>query len=385
MPAPFPSADAVSALADRLAETAVARDKAGGTARKERDQIRESGLLSLSVPRELGGAGAPWTEVLWAVRRISRADSSLGHLFGFHHLMLATGRLFGTPEQWRPLLAQSVKERWFWGNALNPLDLRTTLKEGRLEGSKSFCSGASDSDYLIVSASEPSVSKLAIAAIPTRREGITIHDDWDNLGQRQTDSGSVTFTNVVVDPHELFRTPGPLGSTFASIRPLIAQLVLANVYLGLSEGAVEQARGYTRGQARAWFASGVDSPAKDPYVLLRYGQLHVQLEGARLLTDRAAELLEAAWQLGDSLTVEGRGEVAVAVATAKAATTQAGLELTSRAFDVMGARATTAKAGMDRFWRNLRVHSLHDPVDYKLRDVGDWLLNDRWPTPSFYS
>jgi hypothetical protein len=35
--------------------------------------------------------------------------------------------------------------------------------------------------------------------------------------------------------------------------------------------------------------------------------------------------------------------------------------------------------------RNLRTHTLHDPVDYKRRDIGRWLLTDRWPTPSFYS
>jgi alkylation response protein AidB-like acyl-CoA dehydrogenase len=54
-------------------------------------------------------------------------------------------------------------------------------------------------------------------------------------------------------------------------------------------------------------------------------------------------------------------------------------------FDVMGARATTAAARFDRYWRNLRTHTLHDPVDYKFRELGDYALNERLPTPSFYS
>jgi alkylation response protein AidB-like acyl-CoA dehydrogenase len=51
----------------------------------------------------------------------------------------------------------------------------------------------------------------------------------------------------------------------------------------------------------------------------------------------------------------------------------------------MGARSTARKLGFDRFWRNLRTHTLHDPVDYKLRELGAWALNGELPTPSFYS
>jgi alkylation response protein AidB-like acyl-CoA dehydrogenase len=41
-----------------LAATAVERDQRGGTPKAERDLLRESGLLMLSVPAELGGLGA---------------------------------------------------------------------------------------------------------------------------------------------------------------------------------------------------------------------------------------------------------------------------------------------------------------------------------------
>jgi len=47
--------------------------------------------------------------------------------------------------------------------------------------------------------------------------------------------------------------------------------------------------------------------------------------------------------------------------------------------------SATAAARFDRFWRNLRTHTLHDPVDYKLRELGRFALLDEIPTPSFYS
>jgi alkylation response protein AidB-like acyl-CoA dehydrogenase len=376
-------------LAEQFAATAVERDRRGGTPKVERDLLRQSGLLALSIPAELGGWNAPWSEVMSVVRTFARVDGSIGHVFGFHHLLLATARLFGQPEQWQPLFEGTVEKAWFWGNALNPLDPRTTLsRQGgvlSITGQKSFCSGSPDSDILIVSALRPPETRLAIAAIPTTRRGITVREDWDNMGQRQTDSGTVELENVRIEAEELLDQPGPLGSVFASLRPCIAQLILANVYLGLAEGALDQARGYTKSSRRPWLNSGVASASEDPYVLHRYGDMWVNLESARVLTDRAGERLSEAWALGDALTPEGRGDAALSIATAKVSTTRVGLDVSSQVFDVMGARATTYGAGLDRFWRNLRTHTLHDPVDYKLRELGRFALTGELPTPTFYS
>ncbi|MGK3981598.1 acyl-CoA dehydrogenase family protein [Sorangium sp. So ce136] len=381
--------DVADELSRAFAETAVERDRRGGTPKEERDRLRQSGLLSLSVPAALGGWGAPWTVVLEVVRRIARADSAIAHVFGFHHLMLATLRLFGSADQASRLQADTVEKRWFWGNALNPLDTRARLvrRDDALlvRGAKSFCSGAGDSDMLILSAIDDATSKLVVAAVPTGRPGIRVLGDWDNMGQRQTDSGGVELDDVEVRADELLTTPGPLGSTFASLRPCLAQLVLANVYLGIAEGALDEARQYTRARRRPWIAARGTPATEDPYILYRYGDMWLGLESARLLTDRAGAALQAAWEQGDRLSPEQRGACAIAIASAKVATSRAGLEITNGMFEVMGASATTANAGMDRYWRNLRTHTLHDPVDYKSRELGAYALNGAIPEPSFYS
>jgi alkylation response protein AidB-like acyl-CoA dehydrogenase len=382
----------VLAIADRvanvLAETAVARDERGGTPKLERDLLRQSGLLSLAIPVELGGRGASWPEICEVVRRIARVDGSVAHVFGFQHLLLATLRLFGDASQWRAWFAATAQHNWFWGNALNPLDPRTTLSwrddVGSIDGEKSFCSGALDSDMLIVSAIDEHSQKLVIGAIPSDRPGIQLREDWDCIGQRQTDSGSARFEGVRISRSELLTSPGPLGSTFASLRPCIAQLVLANVYLGIAEGAFAAARPRVN-ENKAWFASGVSRASEDPYVLHTLGELWTELAAARALTDAAAHSFERAWQRGDALTASERGEAAIAIALAKVKTTRAGLDTASRIFEVMGARSTAGKARLDRFWRNLRTHTLHDPVDYKLRDIGAFALGDVLPTPSFYA
>jgi alkylation response protein AidB-like acyl-CoA dehydrogenase len=130
---PFPRVNSMSAaealalaepVAERLAATAIARDQAGGHAHDERELIRASGLLALTVPTEHGGLGASWPSFYRVLRRLAQVDSALAHLFGFHHLQLAGVLLYGNAAQQRRLLGRSIEQRWFWGNALNPLDKR---------------------------------------------------------------------------------------------------------------------------------------------------------------------------------------------------------------------------------------------------------------------
>ena len=237
-------------LAQTFSRSVVERDRKGGTPKAERDALRASGLLALSIPREFGGLNATWSQTFDVVREFARVDSSIAHVFGFHHLMLATVRLFGAPSQWQPWYELTARKNWFWGNALNPLDTRTIVKHHgswrEFSGKKSFCSGASDSQMLIASAvDEAAGGKLLIAAIPSGRTGITLHDDWHNMGQRQTDSGSATFERVRVEEGDLLLDPGPLSTPFACLRPLIAQLHFANICLGIAEGAFEEANGGT--------------------------------------------------------------------------------------------------------------------------------------------
>ena len=380
------------AVAERIArvfaETAVERDRRGGTPKRERDLLRESGLLSLVIPAELGGGGASWATAMHTTRVIAQADPSIAHVFGFQHLLLATVRLFGGAAQFQRVARDTAARSLFWGNALNPLDPRLALlpHEGArvLRGQKSFCSGARDSDMLVVSARDER-DQLVVAVVPTGRAGITTHDDWDAMGQRQTDSGSVTFEGTAVAEEEILSTPGPLGSVFATLRPCIAQLTLANVYLGIAEGALSAAKEQTLARPAAWYASGVARATDDPYVLACYGDLWAEVEAARHVTDHAARVLDEAWAQEDALTPEQRGACAVAIATAKVITTRTGLEVSTRMFDGTGARAAAGRAGLNRFWRNVRTHTLHDPVDYKRRDIGRWFLTGELPAPSFYS
>ncbi len=390
--APVPGAsvqDTVETLARQLHATAIARDQVGGHAARERELIRSSGLLTLTVPAEHGGQGGAWSMMYASMRRLAEVDSALAHLFGFHHLQLAGVQLYGTPDQQSRFLRDTVAKRWFWGNALNPLDKRVlaTQVDGGwlLHGIKSFASGSVGSDQLTVSAWHEPTQSLLIAAVPTRREGVAVRADWDAFGQKQTDSGNVTFDQVLVSDAEVLQAPGVAPTPKATLRSQVAQLVLVNLYLGIGLGAFHDAVRYSRDEARPWPGAGVASSVDDPYVQHRYGELWLLLRPAVALADQAAQRLDQAFARGDELTAPERGEVAIAVAEAKVLAHRAGVEVSSQLFELTGARSTSARHGLDRHWRNVRVHTLHDPVDYKLRDLGRHVLTGAWPEPTAYS
>lgn len=376
-------------LAQEFAKTAIERDLKGGTPKQERDLIRQSGLLNLMIPQEYGGIGENWITSAKITREFAKVDSSIAHVFSYHHLGLTIPHIFGSVAQKQSYYSKTAQNNWFWCNALNPLDHRTVLIPDRdlfrLQGNKSFCSGSQDSDIVPTTAIHSETGELTVLIIPTQRKGIKINDDWNNMGQRQTDSGSIIFDDVRVEKEEILGSRSDNSQPFSTIRACLTQFNLANIYLGIAQGAFDAAKQYTSTISKPWLTSEVDTASLDPYILQHYGNLWVDLQGAECLIERAGEQLQAAWNQEWTLTEQQRGECAVAIAIAKVAATKVGLEVTNRIFEVMGARATSNKYGFDRYWRNLRTFTLHDPIDYKIKDVGNWALNETLPKPTFYS
>lgn len=379
----------VSYLSAQLARTAVERDHSGGHAGAERELIRQSGLLALTIPVHLGGLGGNWPGFYQVVRELARVDAALAHVFAFHHLQIASVLLYGDVEQQQRLLTRTIQDQLFWGNALNPLDKRTlalaTSGGFRIRGVKNYCSGSVGSDMLTFSAwHEPSASAL-IAVTETRAPGIEVRGDWNAFGQRQTDSGTVNFQDVHVKRSDVLQAPGLTPTPHTSLRTLISQLILTNLYLGVGEGAFNAALRFTKEEARPWFTSNVQRAHEDPYTQHRYGEFRVALRAAQAVADEAARQLQAALDQGPALTAAGRGEVALSVSEAKVLAHRAGLDVSSQFLELTGARATSNTYGFDRFWRNVRVHTLHDPVDYKLRDLGRHAITGQYPEATAYT
>jgi alkylation response protein AidB-like acyl-CoA dehydrogenase len=389
-PQALPAVGDLASLLDALHATAAQRDRDGGHAALEKQWIADAGLLTLAVPREFGGAGAPWPAVYETIRAIARVDSALAHLLGFQCLQVVSVDVWGNHAQRARYLRGTVEARWWWGNAVNPLDTRlvaTATADGgfRVSGQKGFCSGTRGSQMMTVSAHDPQTGKPIFAVVPTSRDGITVQEDWNPIGQRQTDSGSVSFEQVKIGPDEVLHRSEVPPTPRATLRTLVSQLVLTNLFVGIAQGALEEARRYVNQYGRPWISSGVEKATDDPYTIQRFGEMRLQTVGAEALADRAARVLDDAWQKGAALSAEERAHVALATSEAKILAHRAALDVSENLFDACGARATHAPLALDRFWRNARVHTLHDPLDYRVRDVGRYALSGTLPEVSLYT
>lgn len=182
------------------------------------------------------------------------------------------------------------------------------------------------------------------------------------------------------------RDPQKQWLTISSI-----QLVFSNFYLGIALGALKFASKYTTQNTRPWPYGGdnKDSATEEFYILERYGNFFAHLRAAEALADRAGEQVSTVFRKHGAnrgaLTAEERGELAEWVASVKVVTTDTALRVSSGVFEVTGARATSLKVGLDRFWRDIRTHTLHDPVAYKNRELGRFALLHEYPEATWYT
>jgi alkylation response protein AidB-like acyl-CoA dehydrogenase len=380
-------------VAEVLAVDAAARDRAGTAPHEQVAILKDAGLVTVLGRPEHGGGGQSWATALRLIREVSTADGSVGQLLGYHYLWAWAVRFFGTPEQIDEVAERYTRDRLFFGGAINPRDKDVTVTDDgdtvRLNGRKSFASGSGVSDLTCLMGTLPD-GRPAFVIVDSDTPGLVYNDDWDNMGQRQTESGSMTLTDVVAPWSAAigYRDKQIAPLVYNSLSLLTLQLIMTNLYQGIAEGAMAEAGEYTRTTTRAWPYGGdnKESASDEWYILATYGDFRSTLWATAALMDAVNdELSELLHAPRESVTMDQRGHVAVRISAAKQRIIKDGLEITTRIFDVMGARSTSAGYGFDRFWRNLRTHSLHDPVAYKQREVGRFQLLGEYPEPSFYS
>lgn len=366
---------------------AVERDSLGGRPTEQIRLLKESGLPSAQIPPRYGGKGASWLSILRIVREFARTDGSLAHLFGYHHLPLNLILFRGSEAQRDKWLRASAAANLVWGNSGNAMSKTSSGRRVAagwvVSGSRPFSSGSHIADYIQISWENPEGERLT-AAVPADRDGIVINDDWDGIGQRQTGSGTVNFRDVIILDDELISSPSVPLTPYSSLISLLQQSVLLNVFVGSAQGALEEGRDYTKTSSRPWIYSGVEKHTDDPWIKRQYGDLYIRTLAATELADKAARSLDEAFNQGPGLTHQDRGAAAIDIATANVYAGEVALAASSEIFEVMGARSATRDNGFDRFWRNVRTHTLHNPAEYKKRTIGTWVLSGEFPVPAMY-
>ncbi len=104
--------------------------------------------------------------------------------------------------------------------------------------------------------------------------------------------------------------------------------------------------------------------------------MRLRLRAAEALLRRAGAVVDLAMDQPGEDTVAA---ASIAVAQARIASTKAGLLAATKLFELSGTSSTVDEDNYDRHWRNVRTHTLHDPVRWKYQAVGQYYLNNRRP------
>ncbi|OLU16855.1 MULTISPECIES: SfnB family sulfur acquisition oxidoreductase [unclassified Pseudomonas] len=375
--------EAAHALANAAEAGAIQRDRERRLPWELVERFTASGLGSIAVPRVFGGPQLSYVTIAEVFRIISAVDPALGQIPQNHFGLLGLLHAAANPAQQRRLFA-SVLAGWRIGNggpergSKHTLDLRARLiqRDGRwlLSGEKFYSTGALFAHWVTAKALDDQ-GRPWLAFIQRGRPGLRIVNDWSGFGQRTTASGTVLLNEVEVDENDLVPL-WPLADK-PSIQGAFSQLIQAAIDLGIADGAVRDAIAFVREKSRPWIDAKVERAGDDPYVIADVGRLHIELHAAQALLHKAGRVLDEV--AAAPIDADGAARASIAVAEAKALSTELSLQASEKLLELAGSRATLAEFGLDRHWRNARTHTLHDPVRWKYHAIGAWHLNGTRP------
>lgn len=357
---PIKDGEVAVSLSQQIARSASKPDGTTEIPENEIEQLRKSGLLSLLIPENYGGVGATWEEALAIVSDLSKADASIGQLYGNHLILTALGQIFGTPEYKERYYRQTAQNQCLWGNAIDLWDTKLTITpEGdrfRLNGVRSVDSGVAAADVRIFSALQEGVTEPVFLIVPKDRLGVISYRDGKSFGQGHIDRITFKFQNVLVEKDEILGSSSNLPNrAFGSFLGTLAQLTKIYICLGIGQSALEAIRTHGKTINTPRLALAADSDTSHSCTLDPYSNLWIELKTANRLARQAAQLMQASWEEEFSLTSIPMGEVLSAVFSAEAFATRVGLEITNLVFERIGNHATAPQHSFLRYLSDLRA------------------------------
>ncbi len=384
-----PTLDELKALvrpyAAEIGRDAARRDLERELPREAFRRFKQLGLGTMRIPIELGGPGGTISNYIEMIATIGEGDSNVAHALRGHFNFSETLSLNPDAPGAREAIANILAGKLYAGahtekGTKKPGEVTTTLtREGdhwRLTGRKWYATGTAFADFASFSAHADD-GRFVSVLLPVGRNGITILDDWDGMGQKLTASGGVLLENVEVFDNEIriHSLDGRIGRHASATR----QLHLAASAAGAVRAALREGIDYVRKQARAAAHSPAETAREDHFVHKIVGDISARSYVIDAAIREAAGKLDAtaeAFASGSDERIEAAIiEAALAVAQTRLILADLGLKAAEQVFELGGGSATSRKYNFDRHWRNIRTVLNHNPLLHKARVVGDYLIN----------
>ena len=378
--------DAINAayhVADFALEGRDQRDQNRQLPFAEVELFSQKGLGGIRIPQTFGGAFVSNKTLAQVFRIINKADSSVGQIPQNQIALLNMIDILGSEQQKQFIfneilngkrLANGGPER----NTKDTKTLSTTLsiENGRyyVDGEKFYSTGSSFAHWLAIKAIHPE-GYVVLTLVDATAQGVEVIDNWNGFGQRTTSSGTVKLQRVEVDPLLIFDERKLAEDV--NYRGAFSQLMQVAIDVGIAEAAFEDTLSAVK-KARPIVDAQVEKASFEHYTLQEVGKSAVLLDAAILLLDEAAEYLDELDQLS-VVSAEQAAKASILVAEAKVYANDAALQISEKLLELGGSRSSLSQHNLDQHWRNARVHTLHDPIRWKLHALGNYYLNNTFP------
>ena len=350
--------DAVRAFAqERIRPSSAAFEAAGGYPAELFGEMAALGLMGMTAPEALGGAGADMVSYALALTEVAAADGALSTILSIQNSLIVSSLLkLGTPAQKSRFLPDLIAGRMIGAFSLTEpeagsdaaaIKTRANRVEGgwRLNGAKQFITSGKIAGLTIVFAvTNLHAGKKGISAflVPTDSPGYRVDRVETKLGQGASDTCAIRFDEMFVETDQLLGAEGH-GYAIALANLEVGRIGIAAQSVGMAHAALEIAVGYAKDR-RSFGKAIIEHQA----VGFRLADLATRLEAARQLVLAAAELKDA-----------GQPSL-VAASMAKLFASETAEHVVSGAIQTLGGYGYLEDFGLAKIYRDVRVCQIYE-------------------------
>jgi len=322
-----------------------------------REKLAEMGMLGTYIPEEYGGAGLSYLTYIVCCEELAKYCASTSIMFSVHGSLCSWPILeFGTEEQKQKYLvplAQGEKLGAMGltepGAGTDANGVRTTaeLKGDKyiLNGTKIFITNGYVADVFVVFAmTDKSKGTKGISAfiVESSFPGFSVGKHEEKMGLHGSPTAEIVFTDMIVPKENMLGREGK-GFNIAMQTLDGGRIGIAAQSLGIAEGALEEAKAYTKG--RVQFGKPI---SKFQNTQFTFADMELGCEAGRLLTYQAAMKKGS----GERYTKEA--------AMAKLFCSEHAMKTTTKALQMFGGYGYTKDYPMERMMRDAKITEIYE-------------------------
>ncbi|MHB8233385.1 MAG: acyl-CoA dehydrogenase family protein [Solirubrobacteraceae bacterium] len=367
---------AAQRIAPRAAEHGERIEQERALPRELVDELLDAGLLSMCLPRALGGGEVRPTEMVRALEELARADAATG----WCAMVASTSSLLGAYLPEREAQTIYAGGRSVTGGVFAPRG-RAQRRDGAfvVDGRWSFVSGVTHCDWVlggvvVHDGEEPSLLSdgspdVRLALMPI--DAVEVIDTWSVSGLRGTGSHDMTAVAQIVPEARVLSlfTDRPLHPGALYSFPLFGLLAIgiASVALGIARGAIEDLASLAGAKTPA---AGRKTLAERATVQAQLARAEASLRAARALVLGEADAAWTAAERGGEMPQQHRLGLRLAASHA----TEVAAEVVTTMYHAGGGTSIYDSSMLQRRFRDVHVATQHMMVAPATWELGGRLL-----------